>query len=98
MHYLKPVEEKEPAEEVPRGQHKALLVEGPEDDRLRPVLHRELLPEAAFPPRDFLLGEESMLHQILDVLLPEAGADLEGGPGGPRPILRNGPRCDFFYS
>ena len=45
MSYLKPVEEEEPAEEGPYWQCEALLVEGPEDDRLRPVLRRELLPE-----------------------------------------------------
>jgi hypothetical protein len=51
MSYLKPVEEKEPVEEGPRGQREALLVEGPEDDRLRSVLRRELVPEAAFHPK-----------------------------------------------
>ena len=56
MCYLKPVEEKEPAEEGPRGQCEVLLVEGPEDDRLRLVLRRELLPAAAFPPKISFLG------------------------------------------
>ena len=67
MCYLKAVEEKEPTEEGPHGQREAFLIEGLEDDRLRPVLHWELLPEAAFPPQDLLLGEEPALHQILDV-------------------------------
>ena len=26
------------------------------------------------------------------------GADPEGGPDGPRRTLRNGPRCDFFFT
>ena len=30
-----------------------------------------ILPLAALQPRDRLLGEEAMLHQILDILLPE---------------------------
>jgi hypothetical protein len=58
---------KEHAEEGPRGQRKALLVEGPEHDRLGRVLRRELLPEAALPPGDLLLQEDATLHHILDV-------------------------------
>ena len=74
MCYLKPVEEKEPAEEGPCGQGEALLVEGPEDHYLHPVFRREVLPEAALPPQDLLLGEEPALHQLLDVLLPEGAS------------------------
>jgi len=67
MCYFQPVEVKEPAEEGPRGQREALLVEGPKHDCLGRVLHRELLPEAALPPGDLLLREDIALHHVLDV-------------------------------
>jgi len=71
MRYLKPVEEKKPAEEGPLGQGEALLIEGSEDHCLRAFLRRELLPIATLPTRDLLLGEEAALHQILHVLLSQ---------------------------
>ena len=71
MSYLEPVEMEKPAEKCPRGQRKALLVEGLEHDRLVRVLRRELLPVAAPPPGDLLLREEAVLHKVLDVALLE---------------------------
>ena len=44
MRYLEPVEVKEPAEEGPREQREAVLIEGLENDRLVCVVRRKLLP------------------------------------------------------
>ena len=71
MCYFQPVEVKEPAEEGPRGQRKALLIEGHEHDRLSRVLRWEILPEAAPPPGDLLLWEDATLHHVLDVAVLE---------------------------
>ena len=71
MHYLEPVEVKKPAEEGPRGQHEALLVEGLEHDRLVHVLRREFFPVAASPLGDLHLREDATLHHVLDVALLE---------------------------
>ena len=71
MSYLEPVEMKKPAEKGSRGQHKALLVEGLEHDRLVRVLLREFLPVAAPPPGYLLLREEAALDEVLDVTLLE---------------------------
>ena len=56
---------------MPRGQCKALLVEGLEHGRLVRVLRREFLPVAAPPPGDLLLQEEAALDEVLDVALLE---------------------------
>ena len=77
MSYLEPVEMEKPTEKQPRGQRKALLVEGLEHDRLVRVLRQELLPVAAPPPRDLLLREDAVLHHVLDVTLLER-ASLPG--------------------
>ena len=69
MCYFQPVEVKEPAEEGPRGQREALLVEGLEHDRLVCALRREFLPVTARPPGDLLLREDAALHHVLDVAL-----------------------------
>ena len=71
VRYLQPVEVKKPAEEGPRGQCEALLIEGLEHDRLARVLRREFLPVAAPPPGDLLLWEDAALHHVLDVALLE---------------------------
>ena len=71
MSYLEPVEVKKPAEEGPRGQREALLIEGLQHDRLIRVLRWEVLPVAAPPPRDLLLREEATLDEVLDVALLE---------------------------
>ena len=69
MSYLELVEVKKPAEEGPRGQREALLIEGLEHDRLVRDLRWELLPVAAPPLGDLLLREEAVLHKVLDVAL-----------------------------
>ena len=71
MSYLEPIEMQKPAEEGPRGQHEALLIEGLEHDHLVRVLRREFLSVAAPPPGDLLLREDAALHQVLDVALLE---------------------------
>ena len=71
MSYLEPVEVKKPAEEGPRGQREALLIEGLEHDRLVRVFRREFLPVAAPPPGDLLLQVEAVLDEVLDVALLE---------------------------
>ena len=62
---------KKPTEEGPRGQCKALLIEGLEHDCLVRVLRREFLPVAALPPGDLLLREDAALYHVLDVALLE---------------------------
>ena len=62
---------KKHAEEGPRGQRKALLIEGLEHDRLVRVLRREFLPVAAPPPGDLILWEDAALNHVLDVALLE---------------------------
>ena len=69
MCYLQPVEVKNPAEEGPRGQREALLVEGSEHDDLGPVLRREHLAVAALPPRDLFLREDTALNHVPNVYL-----------------------------
>ena len=72
MSYLEPIEMQKLAEEGPRGQHEALLIEGLEHDRLVRVLGREFLPVAAPPPGDLLLQEDAPLQHVLDVALLES--------------------------
>ena len=63
---------KKHAEEGPRGQREALLIEGLEHDRLVRVFRREFLPVAAPPPGDLLLQEDASLQHVLDVALLES--------------------------
>jgi hypothetical protein len=65
MDRLQPVLVDKSAEECPHGKAKSLLVEGPEDDSIGPILRGELRAVAALPPGDRLLWEEAVHLHVL---------------------------------
>jgi hypothetical protein len=53
-----------------------------EDDRLRRLQRRELLPGRRLPPSDLLFREDSLPDETVEA--------LRGGDGGPHSLLRRG--------